>query len=96
MLLNACATNNYTNLNKSNKLTASLNILPTMSLINPALGFTSLIASSSTIQKVYATADLVYMTGANNGETIAETLMSNTTNKKCRLVNVIENNNICF
>ena len=56
----------------------------------------SLIASSSTIQKVYATADLVYMTGINNGETIAETLISNTTNKKCRLVNVIENNSIWF
>ena len=69
-------------------------ILPTTALISPAIGVGSFVISSSSIQKIYSLSDLAYI--ADKGESIAEGALSYSTKKNCKIVNVLENQNICF
>ena len=91
LFIQACTNSNY---NKNNSIASKNFILPTTTLINPAIGFGSFIISTSSIQKVYSLSDLAYI--ADNGESIAESALSYSTKKDCKIVNVIENQNICF
>ena len=91
LFIQACTYPNH----HEESLTKSKNIIvPTTALINPAIGFSSFIISTSSIQKIYALSDLAYM--ADNGESIVESALSYSTKKDCKIVNVIENQNICF
>ena len=91
LFIQACTNSGY---NKSNSIASKNLILPTTTLINPAIGFGSFVISTSSIQKIYSLSDLAYI--ADNGESIAESALSYSTKKDCKIVNVIENQNICF
>ena len=91
LFIQACT---YPN-NHEESLTKSKNIIvPTTALINPAIGFGSFVISTSSIQKVYSLSDLVFI--ADNGESIAESALSYSTKKNCKIVNIFENQTVCF
>ena len=69
-------------------------LITASSIINPAIGFGAIIANTTVIQKAYSAMDLANM--AINGESLAESLLSHSTKKNCKLVNIIENENICL
>ncbi len=91
LFIQACANSSY---DKDNSIVSKKLILQTSALINPAIGFSSFVISTSSIQKIYALSDLAYM--ADNGESIAESTLSYSTKKDCKILNVIEKQNICF
>ena len=97
ILLQCCVS---TGVNYSNKTSAKKDINTTAllitasSIINPAIGFGTIIANTTVIQKVYSVADLTNL--AANGESLAESILSRSTKKNCKLENIIENENICL
>ena len=91
LFIQACANSSY---HKNNSIASKNLILQTTALINPAIGFSSFVISTSSIQKIYALSDLAYM--ADNGESIVESALSYSTKKDCKIVNVFDNQNICF
>ena len=97
ILLQCCVS---TGVNYSNKTSVKKDINTTAllitasSIINPAIGFGTLIANTTVIQKVYSAADLANL--AVNGESLAESILSRSTKKNCKLENIIENENICL
>ena len=76
------------------KFSKPSSLLLTASLINPAMGLGTLISGASSLQKGYAALDIIYF--ANEGESMAESALSNANKKDCKLINIIENQNICL
>ena len=84
-------TSKYTN-NKYFNKKDSIPIV--LSFINPAVGVGTIVSQANYIQKTYSVIDIAYT--LNSGNSLAEEALSNTTNKKCRLTNLVENQNICI
>ena len=98
MLLLECCVSTGENSTKKNSIDRTINatalLITASSIINPAIGFGTIIANTTAIQKAYSAMDLANM--AINGETIAETVLSHSTKKNCKLEHIIENQNICL
>ena len=97
ILLQSCVSTgvNYSNKTSTEKnINATALLITASSIINPAIGFGTIIANTTAIQKVYSAADLANL--AVNGESLAESILSRSTKKNCKLENIIENENICL
>ena len=82
---------NYSNNNYLNKK----NSMPVvLSLVNPAVGLGTIVSQAGYIQKTYSLIDIAFT--LNEGNSLAEEALSNTTKKHCRLTNLVENQNICI
>ena len=78
---------NNINFNKKNSMPIVL------SFVTPAVGIGTIISGAGYIQKTYSIIDVAYT--LNEGNSLAEEALSNTTKKHCRLTNLIDNQNIC-
>lgn len=97
ILLQSCVSTGTENSNKisvDKKIDTTALLITASSIINPAIGFGSIIANTTVVQKVYSAVDLTNL--AVNGESLAESILSRSTKKSCKLENIIENENICL
>ena len=69
-------------------------IAPAANFITPALGISAVVVSPTTIQKTYSALGLAHIGG--NGETLTESALSRSTNKKCRISNIFEKQEFCY
>jgi len=65
-----------------------------LTLINPALSIGALVANTSTFQKIISMANIVYTN--TKGRSIAETAISQSTNKNCLIDNIKSKQDFCI
>ena len=94
-LLYSCSTNTLVSKNNSenNKFEKKDIIVPAVTLINPALAFSSLISNSDSLFKIISLSNIVYTN--QEGKSFAENAISQTVNKDCKLEHLTENKDLC-
>ena len=65
-----------------------------LTLINPAISIGTLVANTSTFQKIISMANIVYTN--RKGHSIAETAISQSTNKNCLIENIRTKKDFCI
>ena len=65
-----------------------------LTIVNPAIAVGTLVANTSTFQKIISLANIAYTNA--KGKTIAETALSQSTNKKCLIENIKIEKDFCI
>ena len=94
--LSALAKENNSILSKKNILILSKKeiVILGLTLINPALSIGTIVSNTTTFQKIISMANIVYTNG--KGHSIAETAISQSTNKNCLIENIKTMKDFCI
>ena len=65
-----------------------------LTLVNPALSIGTIVANTTTFQKILSMANIVYI--KTKGHSIAETAISQSTNKNCLIENIKAKKDFCI
>ena len=65
-----------------------------LTIVNPAIAVSTLVANTSTFQKIISLANFAYTSA--KGRTIAETALSQSTNKNCLIKNIKIEKDFCI
>ena len=65
-----------------------------LTIVNPAIAVGTLVANTSTFQKIISLANIAYTSA--KGRSIAETAISQSTNKNCLIENIKIEKNFCI
>ena len=79
---------------KNNILNKKEIVILGLTLINPALSIGTKVSNTTTFQKIKSMANIVYTN--NKGHSIAETAISQSTNKNCLIENIKTNKDFCI
>jgi len=79
---------------KNNILNKKEIVILGLTLINPALSIGTIVSNTTTFQKIVSMANIVYK--SSKGHSIAETAISQSTNKNCLIENIKNKKDFCI
>jgi len=80
--------------NKNNILNKKEIVILGLTFVNPVLSIGTIVSNTTTFQKIISMANIIYIN--RKGHSIAETAISQSTNKKCLIENIKTEKDFCI